>query len=249
MPISRVNKVVINNETVLDVSEDTVTEEDVAYGVSFHKADGTQREGTITNYRDAVVDCIGGIDEENSQIVMVIENEWGILDFLNAVVNLSTRFVCRIWDIAPQLGNAKPSDVKKGVVFSSNQGIKLVGTYEEEVALEYASNTFTISASGGTVTVNCGFKPDKIIVYRALTNTPNIVCIYDKDISTTQFYQNSGSTNRWLNLQSAVASIVSVSDTGFDFRGYNSANVQYKFVAIKGEPNMPKSRLPLVIEH
>lgn len=115
--------------------------------------------------------------------------------------------------------------------------------------IEYASNTFTISASGGTVTVNCGFKPDKIIVYRALTNTPNIVCLYDKDISTTQFYQNSGSTNRWLNLQSAVASIVSVSDTGFDFRGYNSANVQYKFVAIKGEPNMPKSRLPLVIEH
>lgn len=243
-----INKVVYGDQTLIDISEDTVTEEDVVYGVSFHDAEGNQREGAITNYRDAVVDCIGGIDEENSQVVMVIENEWGILDFLNAVVNLSTRFVCRLTDIIPELGNAKPSDVKKGVVFSSNQGFKLVGTYEEEVDLEYASNTFTISASGGTVTINCGFKPDKIIIYRALTNTPNIVCLYDKDISTTQFYQNSGSTNRWLNLQSAVAAIVSVSDTGFNFRGYNSANVQYKYVAIKGSPNMPMSRIPEVIE-
>ena len=244
-----INKVVYGNDTLIDISEDTVTEEDVVYGVSFHKADGIQREGTITNYRGEYIECDGFFNKENNLIYMAIKNDWGILDFLNAVVDLSSRFYCSIYDIISDLGNAKPSDVKKGVIFTSNQGINLVGTYEE-VAPEYAyaSNTFTISASGGTVTINCGFKPDKIIIYRALTNTPNVVCLYDKDISTTQFYQNSGSTNRWLNLQSAVAAIVSVSDSGFDFRGYNSANVQYKYIAIKGNPNMPKSRIPEVIE-
>ena len=42
----KVNKVIVNNEVVIDLSLDTVIESDVARGKSFHKADGTQATGT-----------------------------------------------------------------------------------------------------------------------------------------------------------------------------------------------------------
>lgn len=233
MPISRVNKVVINNEPVLDVSEDTVTEEDVVYGVSFHDAEGNQREGTITNYRDTVVDCIGGIDEKNSQVVMVIENEWGILDFLNAVVNLSTRFVCRIWDIVPQLGNAKPSDVKKGVIFSSNQGIKLVGTYEEEQPTPETKifNETYVMAANETKTINCGFKPKFVWFGKNATGSPLVSCYYNESTSTTQYMQATANVMRWLALGSGAPSI-DITDTGFIIKNGNNANANMRVVAI-----------------
>ena len=40
------NKVVLNDKTLLDVSQDTATEEDVAEGKTFHTADGAQAVGT-----------------------------------------------------------------------------------------------------------------------------------------------------------------------------------------------------------
>lgn len=226
-----INRVVVNNETKLDLSEDTVTEEDVVYGVSFHTADGNQREGTITNYRDAVVDCIGGIDEENSQIVMVIDNEWGILDFLNAVVNLSTRFVCRIWDIAPQLGNAKPSDVKKGVVFSSNQGIKLVGTYEEVAPETKTFNETYVMSANESKTIDCGFKPKFVWFGKNATGSPLVSCYYNEGASTTQYLQATAGTMRWLNLGAGSPSI-DITDTGFIVKNGTNANANMMVVAI-----------------
>lgn len=42
------NKVVINNETIIDLSNDTVTESDVAEGKTFHDASGAEKTGTKT---------------------------------------------------------------------------------------------------------------------------------------------------------------------------------------------------------
>lgn len=40
------NKIILNDEVLIDLSEDTATEEDVLEGKTFHKADGTQAIGT-----------------------------------------------------------------------------------------------------------------------------------------------------------------------------------------------------------
>lgn len=42
------NKVVLNNEVLVDLTQDTVTEGDVKQGLTFHKADGSQAVGTST---------------------------------------------------------------------------------------------------------------------------------------------------------------------------------------------------------
>ena len=42
-----VNKVVYGDDTLIDLTEDTVTPEDVLNGVSFHSADGEQKTGSV----------------------------------------------------------------------------------------------------------------------------------------------------------------------------------------------------------
>lgn len=42
-----INKVVYGADTLIDLSEDTVTENDVLSGATFHSADGEQRTGTV----------------------------------------------------------------------------------------------------------------------------------------------------------------------------------------------------------
>lgn len=42
------NKIILNNKVLLDLEGDTVTEADVAEGVTFHKADGSPAVGTNT---------------------------------------------------------------------------------------------------------------------------------------------------------------------------------------------------------
>ena len=96
----------------------------------------------------------------------------------------------------------------------------------------FSEGNFTIAENGGTIEITCGFKPKKIIVYRGTTATPNTVCVYDKDVSETQFYQNSSTANRWINLQNASPAIMSISDVGFTYRGASGTNVAYKYIAI-----------------
>lgn len=43
---TQVNKVVVNGETLIDLTNDTVTPEDVTEGVTFHMANGTEAVGT-----------------------------------------------------------------------------------------------------------------------------------------------------------------------------------------------------------
>lgn len=45
--MTEINKVVYNGETLIDLTEDTVTEADVASGKTFHAASGEQKIGTL----------------------------------------------------------------------------------------------------------------------------------------------------------------------------------------------------------
>ena len=54
------NKVILNGDTLVDLTQDTVIEEDVAEGKIFHKANGEQAVGTATF---EVVDSVSALDE------------------------------------------------------------------------------------------------------------------------------------------------------------------------------------------
>lgn len=51
-----INKVVYGNTVLIDLSADTITEEDLKSGVTAHKADGTEISGTNTNDSDTSED-------------------------------------------------------------------------------------------------------------------------------------------------------------------------------------------------
>ena len=53
-----VSKIVINNETKIDLTADTVVEADVTAGKTFHKADGTVGTGTSTLDSDTTEDTL-----------------------------------------------------------------------------------------------------------------------------------------------------------------------------------------------
>lgn len=48
------NKIELNDETVLDLSQDTVTEDDVTLGVTFHLPNGEPAVGTRVTYGSGV---------------------------------------------------------------------------------------------------------------------------------------------------------------------------------------------------
>lgn len=48
------NKIELNGETILDLSQDTVTEDDVTLGVTFHLPSGEQAVGTRITYGSGV---------------------------------------------------------------------------------------------------------------------------------------------------------------------------------------------------
>ena len=48
------NKIVLNGKTILDLSEDTVTEKDVKLGVTFHLPNGEQGVGRMISYGSGV---------------------------------------------------------------------------------------------------------------------------------------------------------------------------------------------------
>ena len=69
------NKVILNNEVLIDLTADTATETDVLSGVVFHKADGTTAVGTIEEWNGTgvvtapITDLIVTIDSTTYSIL------------------------------------------------------------------------------------------------------------------------------------------------------------------------------------
>lgn len=70
----KANKIMLNGETILDLTEDTVEEQDVSVGKTFHKADGTKAVGAATG---------NGVnsynDLSNKPSIVLTVNEAGVL--------------------------------------------------------------------------------------------------------------------------------------------------------------------------
>lgn len=60
MPNAHVNKVVYGSETLIDLTSDTITAENVIEGYTFHGADGSTVEGALTHLTNAEIDEITG---------------------------------------------------------------------------------------------------------------------------------------------------------------------------------------------
>lgn len=60
MANANVNKVVLGSSTLIDLTADTITAENVIEGYTFHKADGSTVSGTLTHLTNAEIDEITG---------------------------------------------------------------------------------------------------------------------------------------------------------------------------------------------
>lgn len=60
MANANVNKVVLGSSTLIDLTSDTITAENVIEGYTFHKADGSTVSGTLTHLTNAEIDEITG---------------------------------------------------------------------------------------------------------------------------------------------------------------------------------------------
>lgn len=58
MANANVNKVVLGSSTLIDLTADTITAENVIEGYTFHAADGSTSEGLLTHLTNAEIDEI-----------------------------------------------------------------------------------------------------------------------------------------------------------------------------------------------
>lgn len=58
MANANVNKVVLGSSTLIDLTSDTITADNVIEGYTFHRADGSTVEGTLTHLTNAEIDEI-----------------------------------------------------------------------------------------------------------------------------------------------------------------------------------------------
>lgn len=77
----KANKITLNGEPILDLTEDTVEEQDVSVGKTFHKADGTKAVGVATGNGVSSYN-----DLTNKPSIVLVVNEAGVL-FMATIPN------------------------------------------------------------------------------------------------------------------------------------------------------------------
>lgn len=70
MANANVNKVVLGSSTLIDLTADTITAENVIEGYTFHGADGSTVEGTLTHLTNAEIDEITGGGGSSSEVTV-----------------------------------------------------------------------------------------------------------------------------------------------------------------------------------
>lgn len=69
MANANVNKVVLGSSTLIDLTADTITADNVIEGYTFHAADGSTSEGSLTHLTNAEIDEITGGSGGSSVVV------------------------------------------------------------------------------------------------------------------------------------------------------------------------------------
>lgn len=123
-----VNKVIINNEVILDLTQDTVTTDKMVSGVTAHDKSGKQIAGTMGElaglaYTGGAITTPGSGGSYSIPASYIPEDTRYVKGNDETVVNVTipkTKF-----------GNATVADVVKGKTFSSAEGIAQTGSMAE----------------------------------------------------------------------------------------------------------------------
>ena len=169
-----VNQVIVNGETILDLTSDTVTEKDLVEGVTAHDKSGAPITGAVKNvtFIDNNLDK-RGVNYGNNEPSLKFYAAGRAFPYnyepacVYATCTLSGGSRKLICDQATTMtakipsrlfGDATVSDVVAGKTFTSQDGVKLTGTYEPtstEPTLQ--TKTVTPTATQQTVTPDSGY--------------------------------------------------------------------------------------------
>jgi len=191
-------------------------------------------DGSMIDYRNQSTTCEGTISENGvflklKESDISLESVGSESNNIRACVDLNTEFNASLDDVTLNLGNATPDKVISGYTFSSSGGVKQTGTY--------VPTTFrTANGTEDNVTrtyreVTCGFKPKFLCISNIATA---VTIVYDESLGEYQKTVNqSGQRVQAVcpNNTTTGCQITHLTDTGFTFRGYDTAR-SYNWFAI-----------------
>lgn len=142
MADKNVNQVIVNGETILDLTNDNVTANDLAEGATAHDSSGALVNGNLSEIE---------VFENNPTLKFIRE---GPFTFLKCYPIVRKDYIIRktskpsVLLDSNNFGDATAADVIKGKTFTSENGLKITGTYEPtttEPTLQAKSVTPTAS--------------------------------------------------------------------------------------------------------
>lgn len=155
MATENANQVIVNGETILDLTADTVTAADMPKGITAHDASGAQITGTLFDgnvlFNNPTVDMFRTSGTYSATYIRMTG-----APIQDSVIRKSKTYSMHV--PPEKFGDATVADVAKGKTFTAKGGLNMVGTYEPpatEPTLQ--SKTVTPSASRQTVTPDTGY--------------------------------------------------------------------------------------------
>lgn len=147
-----VNQVIVNGETIIDLTNDTVTQSNLAEGATAHDSSGALVNGNLSEIE---------VFKNNPTITFKTD---GPFSYFRCYPTVSKDCIMRTTSKpnvllhATDFGNATAADVVKGKTFTSQNGLKVGGTYEPpstEPTLQ--AKTVTPSATQQVIVPDSGY--------------------------------------------------------------------------------------------